>query len=372
MAEGRREVVRRQPPDYAGGSLINLVAELEHRLTGSAESPLLHRHLAALMPDAPSYVVVVLDGLGAGQLDHPRAATLARSSVATLDAPFPTTTTVALASVATGLSPLRHGLLGYQLWLPELGVVANTIKWTTLWGEPLAVDTGSLLPAPNLWERLAAHGVEPITVQPAGFAGSPLSSLLYRGCRFEAAATVAELVAATVQLAALPGRLIVTYLPHVDFAAHVRGRHAPEYADAVGLVDTAWSRLAALRPAAATVLGTADHGHVDFPPDRQVRIPRADHEGRIFYGDGRAMYVRGDGAPLAKALPAVWVPIEELYGWWGPGPAHPAVHERQPDGALVADDGYLLLHRHSDDRMIGNHGGLTYAERTVPLLLASG
>jgi hypothetical protein len=36
---------------------------------------------------------------------------------------------------------------------------------------------------------------------------------------------------------------------------------------------------------------------------------------------------------------------------------------------LIADDDTLLLHRHSDDRMIGNHGALTDAERLVPLLV---
>ena len=357
-------------PDYAGGSLVNLVAELEFRLTGTSAAPRLHTRFGADVPDAPTYVLVLCDGLGTLQLDHPAASPLNGALRASLDSPFPATTTVSLASIATGLPPSQHGLLGYQLWLPEVDHVVNTIKWTTQWGESVDYDTGAFLPEPNLWERLGRAGAEPITVQPGDFLGTPLSKALYRGCRYEPAFTVDEVVDATVQLAAQPGRLILTYLPHVDFAAHVYGQNAPEYAAAVATVADAWRRIADHLPDEAVMVGTADHGHVDFPKHHQIRIPKAAHADRVFYGDGRAMFVRGEGATLADELPATWIPLEEMTGWWGPEPRHPSFDGRAPDGVLLADDGILLLHRHSDDRMVGNHGGLTDAERLIPLLVA--
>ena len=364
---------RLRPPDYSGGSLLNLVGELEHRLTGSAASPRLHEHLGDLLPDAASYLLLVCDGLGSGQLGHPRGSSLRAAMVAELDACFPTTTTVNLATIATGLPPSRHGILGYQLYLPgagDAGEVANTIKWTTLWGDPLAIDTGALLPRPNLWERLAAAGIEPVTVQPANFAGSPLSRMLYRGCRFEGVATYDDLVTASVDLAATRGRLVLTYLPQVDYAAHVHGQASPEYADALGLVDSVWGRMAGRRHPGVTIVGTADHGHVDVPADRQVRILKEDHEGRVFSGDSRSMFVHGEGAELAGGLPATWVAREEMSGWWGLDPIEAIYADRVPDGTLMADDGHMVLHRYSDQRLIGNHGGLTEAELRIPLLVA--
>ena len=363
----------RRLPDYDGGSLLNLIGELEHRLTGESPSARLHRHLGDLLPDAASYLIVVCDGLGAGQLGHPRAASLAGAMAGQIDACFPTTTTVNLATIATGLAPSRHGILGYQLYLPDAGdsgEVANTIKWTTLWGEPLAVDTAALLPRPNLWERLVAAGVEPVTVQPAHFAGSPLSLMLYRGCRFEGITTYDDLVHASVDLASTPGRLVLAYLPEVDYAAHVHGQASPEYAAAIGLVDTMWSRMASRIRPGVTMVGTADHGHLDVAQTRQIRIRREHHDGRVFSGDSRVMFVHGDGAELAEDLPATWVSQREMDGWWGPGPVESAYSGRLPDGALVADDGHMVLHRYSDQRLIGNHGGLTEAELRIPLLVA--
>jgi len=360
------------PPDYAGGGLVNLVAELERRLTGKAASPGLRPELAAAIPDAASYLLVLCDGLGDGQLAHPGAAPLSRARRGALDAGFPTTTTVSLATVATGLPPAAHGLLAYQLWLPEVGQVANTIKWTTLWGDPLDLDFDAFLPRPNTWERVAAAGVEPIVIQPLGFDGTPLTRALYRGCRREAYTDIGEAVAAALQLSRPARRLVTLYLPQVDFAAHVGGQRSEMYGAALREVAGIWQRIADRLPPGTVMVGTADHGHFDVPKDRQIRLAKADHAGRTLYGDPRAMFVRGDGASLADGLPAQWVPLAEMEGWWGPGRPHPRFAERVPDGTLLADPGCALLHRYSDDRLIGQHGGLTPEEMRVPLLVAGG
>ena len=349
---------------------MNLLAEVESRFGGSAPNPRLHGPLGDHIPVADGYVIVVFDGLGSHQVDPRIAPVLADARKADLDAPFPATTTVSLASIATGMTPRQHGLLGYQLWVPEVDTVVNTIKWTTLWGTPVSYDTRRLLPRPNLWERLAQLGVESFTVQPANFDRSPLSLALYRSCIFEPAARTEDLVAGTLRVAG-PGRLVVTYVPHIDFAAHVYGQKSAEYAEALDLVSRVWSELAARLPASTGLLGTADHGHVDFPARSQTKIPRADHDGRVFYGDGRAMFVKGEAADLAETLPATWVPIDDARHWWGPGNSHPRFDERAPDGVLLADDDALLLHRFSDDRMIGNHGAMTAGEQKVPLLVRS-
>lgn len=355
-------------PDYLGGSLVNLVAELEARLGGEPPAPRLHSELAALIPRAETYVLVLFDGLGDHQLAHPAAASLRRARVGAIDAPFPTTTTVSLATIATGTPPSVHGLLGYQLWIPEIGRVINTIRWTTLWGDKIDLDPDTFLPEPNLWERLSRRGAEGFTVQPASFDRSGLSRALYRGAGFAGVSNLGEWAAIAADLAAEPGRLIIAYLPHVDFAAHVHGQRSADYAAALTLVADAWQRLDDLLPPGAIAIGTADHGHVDFPQERQHRIPKADHENRIFYGDGRAMFVKGDVASLADRLPARPVSRADAAGWWGPEANLPSFDARAPDGILLANESELLLHRFSDHRMVGNHGGLTIQERRIPVL----
>lgn len=360
-----------QAPDYSGGSLVNLVAELERRLTDDSMHGGLHPHLASQIPEAESYVVVLFDGLGDHQLSHPAATTLHASRRGVIDAGWPTTTTVSMATIATGLTPAEHGLLGYQMWVPEADRIVNTIKWTTLWGEPIPGDLDRFLPQPNLWERLRSHGLEPVTLQPWNFDDSPMSRMLYRGCRFEPWSDEDQAARIAAELAAVPGRLVFFYIPHVDFAAHVGGQLSEDYAEAMAIVNAMWERLVLSLPDGVVAVGTADHGHVDVPTDRQIRIPGPSHDGRRFGGDPRAPFVYGEIESLATELGVDWRTRTEMEGWWGPGIRHASFDDRAPDGVLLPEPRSVVFHKHGDDRLVGQHGGLTEEERRVPLLVAT-
>jgi len=134
-------------------------------------------------------------------------------------------------------------------------------------------------------------------------------------------------------------------------------------------VTAAWEGLARRSPPGTVLIGTADHGHIDFPEERKAKLSKEQHVGRILYGVGRALFVEGEGESLATTLPAQWVPLGECRHWWGDGEGTPESEARLPDGVLLADDDVLLLHRFSDDRMIGNHGAMTAAEQRIPLII---
>lgn len=222
-------------------------------------------------------------------------------------------------------------------------------------------------PLPNLWERLRAAGVEPITVQPGNFEGSPTSRLLYRGCRFEGAWSERDLVEITCELAATPGRLILTYFPQVDLAAHVAGQASSMYEAAIGLIDSAWSALTHRLPAGAVAIGTADHGHVDYGPPDKIDLGKG--PGALF-GDPRGILGRGsveDFREWSTGLPGTLV--ESPRDLFGPG-EHPSLPDRLPDAALLADPGVVLIPTYMDDRLVGYHGGLDDRELMVPLLVS--
>lgn len=357
------------PPDYAGGCITNLAAELEQRLTGNTPGTVLHEHIAARIPEADTYVIMLFDGLGDDQLAHPSASGLRDKRTGAIDAAYPTTTSVNLASLSTALPPVGHGLIGHQVYLH--GVVVNTLKWTVVGGDPIPFDVGGTLPEPNLWERLTSAGVEAITVQPGSFQASSLSEVLYRGCRFEPAWTYQDLVDATVHLAEGRNRLIFTYLPNVDVAAHLHGLASAEYTEAVTIADYVWSHTAARLPSGATMVGIADHGVVDYPKAAKIKLHRP--KGLVFHGDPRGVAVRGPESVaerIADSVPATWMPLSEMRSWWGPGADHPDLSSRLPTGVLVPDRGFVLLPNSMDSRMVGYHGGLDERELKIPLLVA--
>ncbi len=345
--------------------LTNLMAELEFRLTGTSvveRLPSDHgRHLA----DARCYVLVVIDGLGARQLGHPAAQALSRWNRATMVAPFPSTTSVALSTLATGLEADQHGIVSHLMWIPELGQVVNTLKWVTPAGIAVEYDTSGLLPAPNLWERLSAAGVEPITVQPGDFIGSPLSRLLYRGCRFEPVWGLDELVEATVAVAASGSRrLVLTYLQHVDYAGHVNGIDSPEYAEAMAIAAAIWERLGTGLPGDVALVGTADHGLIQYSESDKILVRERRFDDLRLAGDPRGLWAWGDGeliAELAADVGGAVVDARSLIGNRGSW--------IRPDGLILAPRDKVVLPRGFDKRLRAYHGGLEPEEVEIPLLV---
>ncbi|HKX75002.1 MAG TPA: alkaline phosphatase family protein [Acidimicrobiia bacterium] len=361
-------------PSTNADGLLNLVAELERRLSGSSPSLPLNPELSSLIPAAGTYLFVLFDGLGDMQLSHPAVADLAACRRGRLQAPFPTTTTVSLATVASGQAVASHGWLGHLMWLPDLGQVVNTLKWVDLAGQPVAYPYADLLPAPNLWERLRAAGVGVVTVQPTEFAASPLTAALYRGCRFAGYSNAAEFVEICLIEAAAPGQLVFAYWPPVDFAAHVHGMGSTEYVEALAGADRVWASLLNRVPDGITLLGTADHGMVAVAPEGKRLIRHPDYRMLDFYGDPRAVMVRGS-ARLIRRLRAETgaelVEETELRSWWGAGQRHPDLEGRYPQAVLLAPDSSVLLPPGFDKRLAGYHGGLTEAETAIPLLVRS-
>lgn len=353
-------------PSYDRLGLVNLLAEIERKL--GSEPPA--SGLEETIPDASSYVLVLIDGLGDHQLGHPAAGPLAQDRRVALDAPFPTTTTVAMATVATGQTPRSHGLIGHLVWIPELGRVVNSLKWVTLGGVPVSYPTRRLLPSPNLWERLGEVGAEPITVQPADFAGTPLTNALYRGCRFVGYRSYQEASALTVELASLPRRLVFTYLPPVDYAAHMYGQRSGAYSEAVTSVAQTWREIRRHLPPGVALIGIADHGIIDYPESAKnlIRSPAFKH--LTFYGDPRALMVRGDRVSIERLAEETGANLRwQFEDWLGTGPNHPDLHRRLPDALLMAAPGSLLLPWGFDKRLRGYHGGLAEGEVKVPLLV---
>lgn len=356
-------------PSYNGRGLVNLMAELETRLTGRAPAPPLDTDLASRIPEAETYVLALFDGLGVAQLAHDKAAVLAASRAAVIQAPFPTTTSVSLATVATGLTPSKHGQVAHLTWFQDLGLVVNTLKWVSLTGEPVAYDYASVLPAPNLWERLRQSGVEPVTVQPAEFEGSPLSRLLYRGCRFERASNLEEMITAATQLAAQPRRLVFVYLPHIDFAGHTHGLESEEFSDAVGLASGVWEGIAALLPPGATLVGTSDHGLVEFTERHKQLIRDPVFDTLRFAGDPRGVQLWGETRLMEDLAAFIGGTLVDGAGLIGPDPTAVA-RSRLGQRLLLPPDDLVVIPKGFDKRLRCYHGGLSPPEVEIPLLVA--
>src|ERR1051325_3169656 len=115
-------------PDYAGGSLVNLVATLVAARGGKA----LHEPLRDFTVDAEvrNVVLLIIDGLGDNYLARrDKGSELARRRRRSLSSVFPSTTASAITTSYTGRTPLEHGLTGWFVYFGAAGCGSAALPW---------------------------------------------------------------------------------------------------------------------------------------------------------------------------------------------------------------------------------------------------
>ena len=117
-------------PNYSGANVRGIVPALL-----APSSVALPEWMPVAVRGARQVVLLVIDGLGWEQLRERAhvAPTLAAMAGGPITTVAPSTTASALASIATGLTPGEHGLVGYRMEVA--GEVLNVLRWNTSRGD---------------------------------------------------------------------------------------------------------------------------------------------------------------------------------------------------------------------------------------------
>ena len=371
MARPEPIAARREPvlPSYGGGCVADIVPSILEPGRGEAPSP-----LPAEVLEASAAVVLVLDGLGAEQLADRRhvAPTLHEMQAATITTVAPSTTASALTSIATGVPPGEHGIVGYRI--PTCDGNLNVLRWRTPQGDGLDRH-----PPERLQPLVSFGGQRPPALQKAEYRKSGFSRAYLRDARVHGYKMLSSLAVEVRRLLAAGESFVYAYYEGLDIVAH---EHAfGEHYDAeLRACDRLMADLLTLLPKGVAVVAISDHGLVDCSDgltkiDRSVLECAAAESGEARFrwlharpGRARDLY---DAAVAAHSQQA-WVrTASEIVdgGWLGPVVTD-AARSRLGDVALVAQDAWAF--GHPDDgtpRIIGRHGSLTSAEMLVPLLV---
>jgi Type I phosphodiesterase / nucleotide pyrophosphatase len=335
-------------------------------------------------------VVVLVDGMGWHLLpelaaDAPLLASVLAGDSGRLDelaCTFPSTTPTSLASLATGVAPGQHGILGFTVKVPRTDRVLNHIRWRD---DPPA---SRWQPVPTWFERLHCAGVGARAVLPAAFLGSGLTEAVYRGAQFLAATDDDDYAQLVVdQLRAEPG-LVYAYTAALDTAAHLFGVGSSEWHAAAAYVDALLSRMVEALPPDAALLITADHGGLNVPESQRIDLDgdsRLSAGVRVVAGDPRVRYLHTEPGASSDVI-ATW--SELLNG---------RVEARSRDDAVAAGlfgtvlpdhlprigdvvvsclgDTAVLASAHEPPevaQLIGLHGAATPTEMAIPLITFRG
>ena len=333
------------------------------------------------MPDAaaaPQRVVLVIDGLGWEQLQQrlalvPTMASMAGTPITTV---APSTTATALTSIATGLTPGEHGLIGYRFDVG--GDIINVLRWH---GD--SKDLRRSFPPRDLQPFAPFLGESPPVITKGELQGSGFTDAHLRGSNL-VGWRLSSAIAVEIGRQLRAGEpFVYAYYDGIDKTAHERG--FGEFYDAeLVAVDRLVGDVLAVMPSDAALLIIADHGQVDVGDNIVRPAPDLLSMVRIQSGEGRFRWFHAKPGARSDLLQAcsqahehhAWVVTREQVideGWFGPAVSAP-VAGRLGDVALVARDEISFFDQADSGPypLVCRHGSLTSAEMLVPLLAATG
>jgi hypothetical protein len=350
------------------------------------------RELAALIGDTDHLVFILADGLGMNLIERlPSASVLVAGLAREIRTVFPSSSSVALTSLATGAWPNRHGITGQWTHLPEAEAAAGLLQFVTRAGgrslASLGVTVGQAFPIPSIYALLRR---DTVSLFPDGLVNS-VSSAYFSGERvrsgYRALAEAVDVVADRILSARQPTYTYL-YAPQIDLEAHHQGVFHPLVFSAIAEVGREVERLARLLGGRGRIVLTADHGLLDTPVTaRHYLRPSAGLFEALRFppsGDSRVLYlhVQPGAADRARAwfhhhygdrFLVISTDEAEQLELFGPGPL--SLHTRARLGDLIVlSTGVDVLDYAPGkvDRLasvVAHHSGLTPAEMRVPLIV---
>ncbi len=396
-------------PEYSAHSLVNVPATLASLLSISLPGVAPALEDVYWQPFAAGLrrvVVVLLDALGYLQLGQMLQAEpdglwsrLAQQGMLLpMTSIFPSTTNAALMTLMSGYEPVSHGILGYELWLREYGVLAEMLSLKPAYGtgKETLIDWGlvpeQLPPVPGIGGLFAAEGVRTTAMVPAPFTRGALTRMLYRGFnRMYGFSSVDGLWAMTRYIFGQDTSergIYFLYWGAIDKAAHEHGSAGGHWQAQYHAVTQACEKQFLARLTAEERRGTllimiADHGFVDTPADlaydtegdsplRQQLIMPFSGESRAAYLYSRRPETETTLGSLQAALGAHFMVRRTedalVAGLWGSNAPAPESLARLGQYIALARGQHYLDRRNLRNKLRGRHGGLTAAEMLVPWL----
>jgi hypothetical protein len=362
-------------PSYGSRTLAELGSSVLAAVGGSGTNPL-------GLPSTRKVCLLVVDGLGWELLrDHPAAAPFLNElamNAQPLSAGFPATTVTSLTSLGTGSAPGQHGVLGYQVRIPDEHRLLNGLRWDD------RIDPETWQPRRTIFERAGAAGIAACYVAPRAFRRSGLTRAAMRGAEYRPADSMGALAGeAGTALREADETLVTVYHGDLDGTGHGLGVGSDSWYYQLAHVDKLAEQIAGAMPSDSALYVTADHGMVDVPAEDRIDVddtPDLRAGVMLLGGEPRARHVYAHPGAEADVLAAwrevlgsrAWVVSREeaiKENWFGP--VDPAMIPRIGDVVAAPAGNWGIVATETEPResaLIGMHGSLVPADQLIPLL----
>ncbi|MDG7000454.1 MAG: alkaline phosphatase family protein [Nitrososphaerota archaeon] len=392
-------------PRYDGQSIANVPETVAKFLGARSNRTLKHPGVDEL--DSKHIVLLLLDGLGTKLVQSARHAfslpsyekICSNALQFNITSVFPSTTATAMSSLHSGLTPQEHGVIGYTMYLRELGLIGQMLRFSPMAGGRSLFDVGldrsKFLGGQTIHERLDDEGIDSTVYVPHYIIDSGLSQITYRGAFVEAQNSVADMVV-RLRKNLEQGKeksFHFAYHPSPDTLAHGRGPYSEEYAVEIesifSIVESQLLQKLDRKVARDTLLIiTGDHGAVNI--EKEGIIDLSNHPKLLDLlklpptGDSRACIMHAKEGMEKKIREYFKQNFKDLFevrsskwflenGYFGLGKVRQETYDRIGDVIAVPESYNVIDNSTSDPKrnlIPGRHGGLSEEEMNVPCIMA--
>ena len=348
-----------------------------------------------LIGEPEHLILVMADGFGMNFVEGLDSdAFIPNHIAAEMRTVFPSTTPIALTALATGEWPCAHGVIGWFVMLDEIDAMSTIISYVRTYDKKplseLGVSVEDAYPVPSRLgnaNRNALH-ILPEHITDSAYSNYWTGGVSQVGYDVKSPRQAIRMALEGVQTAHSP-RLIYLYLPQVDGMAHKLGASHESTLNTAMQIDRLLNALVTELPANTRMVMTADHGHLDAPPQNTYSLTASDEIVRLcggaLTGDQRAVYAHVVEGKMDVFREAVYrkcgsdflvLTAEDVEAarLLGEGTLTEDTRYRLGNALALSTGNAVLDYRAvvGDDLhpIVSHHGGLTPSEMRIPLVIA--
>lgn len=392
-------------PNYEGYGIANLPDTFAKILGLASSRAMKIDSVYAATESCENLIFLLLDGLGYNLIlkaEEASAPLTALQSVKNsslflpITSVFPSTTSAATTTLHTGLTPKEHGILGYTMYLREIGAIAQMLRFTPLLGRDslfsMGFDPNTFVGSKTLHERFRENGINSSLYISSWIVDSGLSKISNKGAEVFPHLSAADMFVQLRQnLQSRKTRFHFAYYASPDTIAHARGPFTENYASEVdsvfySLLSNVVSKLDREVAKKTALIISADHGLVSVKSEEIIDYAKLpDLQGMLKVpptGDSRAIFLHTKEGQESSVKEYFQQKLNmEAFdshsvldrGLFGMGVAKDAVSDRignitaVPRSESVALDNSAIGAR--GEPYPGRHGGMSENEMVVPLMV---
>ena len=293
--------------------------------------------------DADTINFILADGLGYKNLSNTDSS-LNKNVTKSINTTFPSSTNVALSSIAFMKNPIEHGLIGYYMFDKSQYGLINALNWNENNKNLLLNDF--FQNQNSIWQVFKENKIHARNFQPRNLVETPLSNFLYNISNIIPYDDEQNLIDLMSESTILENKFNFIYYPLIDVTAHVFGVNSEEWQLEISKFEKLVKEISNISNKKTKTIISADHGLVNIDEESRHLLNYGDD--LQIYGDQRSVYINGPKESVLETfseIPGELLEQHELTYLLGE-PTNEFLQSIFPDFCFLVEDKNIVYPKH--------------------------